>query len=250
MIEQKLIVGRYIELQTPAPANALTPMPAGFQLLNRFVLHIEQSKSSASPVAPPNPLVGFNPTLGQSVQILAQRAGQHIESQFDRQRVSGTAAGAVAKAHRNFVWLEWLAGLVSAVEPNGVDVLTGPMSGCWIMSFLYNGTRYVGHVGTDMTPTTANSIAAKAAWNNFATGAVAGGGPGAVITGFNPFNDWVLPYPAGLPGEANLKMFALVTAANTFHSVATFPQLNKIHRLRIAGIQNLPSSIPAPTFHI
>jgi hypothetical protein len=181
MIEQKLIVGRYLELNTPAPAFA-GPAVAGFQEVN-----------------------------------------------------------AVVKTHRNFVWLEWLPGFVSEVQPGGMDVLTGPMSGCWITSYLRGVVHYIGHVGTENLPTSANSIAARNAWNAFAAGV-----PIGAYSGFNPFNDpWIGgPVPAGLPGESARKTFALVTAAGTFHTVIAYPQLNKPTRIRIAGIQQNFSSLP------
>jgi len=240
MIEQKLIVGRYLELNTPPPAFT-GPAVAGFQEVNAVVLHIAESQSSAAPLPQQNAPHGFNPTFKQKVAIGLQRTGQQIESQFDRQRTSATGLGAVAKTHRNFVWLEWLPGFVSEVQPGGMDVLTGPMSGCWITSYLRGVVHYIGHVGTENLPTSANSIAARNAWNAFAAGV-----PMGAYSGFNPFNDpWTAgPVPAGLPGESARKTFALVTAAGTFHTVIAYPQLNKPTRIRIAGIQQNFSSLP------
>jgi hypothetical protein len=239
MIETKLIVGRYLELNTPPPAVA-GPAVAGFQEVNPVVLHIAESQSSAAPVAAQNPQPGFNPTFKQQVAIGLQRTGQQIGSQFDRQRTSTTGLGAVAKTHRNFIWLEWMPGLVSEVQPGGMDVLTGPMSGCWIVSYLKGGVHFIGHVGTDNLPTTANSIAARNAWNTYAAGQ-----PMTAYSGFNPFNDpWAGAVPLGQPGESARKTFALVTAAGTFHTVIAYPQLNKPTRIRIAGIQQNFSSLP------
>jgi hypothetical protein len=145
------------------------------------------------------------------------------------------------KAHRNFAWLEWLGGLVSEVRPNGMDVFTGPMSGCWIMSYQRGGVPYIGHVGTVNEHGDPLSIAARSAWNTFAAGV-----PMGSCLGFNPFNDpWVGAVPGSQPGEANRKTFALVTAAGTFHTVITYPQANKPSRIRIAGIQQNLSSLPA-----
>jgi hypothetical protein len=238
MIEQKLVVGRYMELNTPAPA--LGALVNGFQAVNPVVLHISESESSAAPVAPNNPMPGFNPTLKQKVQIGLQRAGQEIASQFNRQRVSVTSVGAVAKAHRNFVWLEWLGGVVSEVQVAGVDVLTGPMSGCWIVSYFRAGHHRIGHVGTVMTALDPQSVAARTAWNNFSAGL-----PRHSYAGFNPFNDpWVGPVPAGMPGETGRKTFALVTSAGHFYTVITYPQANRPNRIRIAGIQRNHDSLP------
>lgn len=238
MIEQKLIVGRYIELNSPRPTGM--PDASGFQTLASTVLHISESESAATPGASNNTMPGFNPTFAQKAQIFAQRASATVSNQLHRQRTSETLIGQSSKPHRNFIWLEWMPGLVSQVQANGFDVFTGPMSGCWIMSYLRGGKRYIGHVGTDMDPTNANTIAAKRSWNDFAATQ-----PNGSIRGFDPFNAWVGTFPAALPGESALKVFALVTAANTFHAVATYPQTNKPNRIRIAGLQNLHSTLPA-----
>jgi hypothetical protein len=239
MIEQKLIVGRYLELNTPTPAFA-GPAVNGFQEVARVVLHIEQSESMSTPVGPMNVMPGFNPTFKQQVQIGMQRAGQHVQAQFDRQRTSTTGVGAVAKAHRNFIWLEWLPGFVSEVQPQGMDVLTGPMTGCWITAYIRNGIHYIGHVGTENLPTSANSIAAKNAWNTFARGV-----PMGAFSGFNPTGDpWTAAPVQPLPGETARKTFALITSDGTFHTVVGYSQVGKPSRIRIAGIQQNRSSLP------
>jgi hypothetical protein len=48
----------------------------------------------------------------------------------------------------------------------GTDILTGKMSGCWLVIFDYRGVRSAGHIGTDTDPDTPNSIQAKNAWRN------------------------------------------------------------------------------------
>jgi hypothetical protein len=238
MIEQKLIVGRYLELNPQPPPN-LGPAVGGFQEVGRVVLHIDESHSKSAPVQEMNPQHGFNPNLQQRVKIGLQRAGQHIQAEFDRQRTSTVGVGQVAKVHRNFIWLPWLPGLVSEIRPLGMDVLTGPMSGCWITSYIKNGIHYVGHVGTEDLHTSPNSIAAKNAWNTYAAGV-----PMGVYSGFNPFNDqWNGgPFAQG-PDEVARKTFALVTAEGTFHTVITYPQRAKVTRVRIAGIQQNRSTL-------
>jgi hypothetical protein len=237
MIEQKLIVGRYLELVTAPPTLVGVPNN-GFQEVTSVVLHIEESGSVGAPVAPYNPI--GNPSLREQLGFRANQAGQMIQAQFDRQRVSGTGTGAVAKAYRNFVWLEWLGGLVSEVRPNGVDVLTGPMSGCWITSYLKGANRYVGHVGTVMSAADPLSVAARNSWNAFANAQQMGS-----MSGFDPFNDWNGAFPAPQAGDGPMKTFALVTATNTFHTIVTFSQANKPTRIRIAGVQQInPPTLP------
>ena len=236
MIEQKLIVGRYLELVTGQPVLIGAPVN-GFQQVTRVVLHIEESESVGAPITPFNPI--GTPTLGQQFTARTAQAKELAQNQFNRQRVSGTGTGAVAKTYRNFVWLEWLGGLVSEVRPEGVDVLTGPMSGCWINSYLKNGVRHVGHVGTVMTAADPLSVAARTAWNNFSGGLQMG-----AMSGFNPFNNWNGAFPVPQPGDGAMKTFALVTASNTFHTIVTFSQANKPTRIRIAGVQQIQPTLP------
>jgi hypothetical protein len=150
----------------------------------------------------------------------------------------------VAKAHRNFAWLEWMRGVVSEIRPQGIDVLTGPMTGCWITSYVRGGVHYIGHVGTEDFPTSPNSIKARNAWNTFAASV-----PMGAYSGFNPHRDpWngapVLPPE---PGEISPpKKFALVTSAGTFHTIVAYALQEKktVTRIRIAGIQQNRSSLP------
>lgn len=236
MIEQKLIIGRYLELGT-WPPTLVGAAANGMQEVTSVVRHIEESGSVGAPVTPFNPI---NMSLRAQIGVRLGQAKEAVENQFtNRQRVSGTSTGAVAKTYRNFVWLEWLGGVVSMVQPGAVDVLTGPMSGCWITSFLRNGTRHVGHVGTVMTAADPLSVAARTAWNNFAQGLQMG-----AMSGFNPFNDWNGAFPLPQPGDGAMKTFAVVTTINTFYTLVTFSQANKPSRVRIAGLQQIQPTLP------
>jgi hypothetical protein len=136
MIE-KLVVDRFLTLPTfdqspPAPDPAF---PADFVRALGRIYNIEESQSSGP---------FYNKAKTSQVST-----GPHA-----------------AKAHRTFRWLPWVLGKVSCVPLAGADILTGRMSGCWLVIFDYNGTRYAGHIGTDTSPTSANTIQAKAAWRN------------------------------------------------------------------------------------
>jgi hypothetical protein len=202
MIETKLRVGRYIDFPVQAQPNGAA-VNAGIQRLATVRMHINESTKPG--------LFGA--------------------------KTSTTGTGHGAKEHRNFNWLEWRPGLVSEVATHGTDVLTGPMSGCWITRYMRNGVQCVGHVGTEHTRTSANSVAAKLAWNGFRATAA------GIVTGFNPFNDWNGDYPLPKTGEGSAKVFALVTSAGLFYSIFAYPTLNTT-TLRIAGIQQCRSSLP------
>ena len=206
MIEGKLIVGRFLDILTPAQTND-GAAAAGFQRLNHAMLHINQSRRA------------------------------HV---LFGSKTSTVGAGHIAKGHRNYQWLEWRPGFVSEVPHFGIDVLTGPMSGCWITRYTRLGVACVGHVGTVDSAAHADSVAARGAWNGFAPGAA------GAVTGFNPFNDWVGAYPPMNHGKDGApKIFGLVTAAGTFHSVFTYPLLRAPTTIRIAGIQAIASTLPA-----
>jgi hypothetical protein len=212
MLEGKLVVGRYIYgiagAQRPNGAAV-----AGFQPMNQQLLHINESTRSYRGTKP----------FGA--------------------KTSATGPGHIAaKPHRNYQWLEYVPGFVSEVPQGGMDVLTGPMSGCWITRYIRAGVQLVGHVGTAADAAHAQTIAAKAAWNGFA-------GAGAA-TGFNPFNAFMAVNPV-MPPRRNdeglqPRIYALVTAAGTFHTVWTWPLQASQTTVRIAAIQQFLNALPNP----
>jgi hypothetical protein len=237
MIEQKLIVGRYIDLLVPTPTFVGLAV-AGFREQTPLLLHIEESEYTAAPFVPGTFPIGYTPTLKEKAQMGLQNTGNQLKSKLDLQRTSALGVGHVAKAHRNFAWLAWIPGIVNEVRPNAMDVLTGPMSGCWITSYLRGGVHFIGHVGTEDDPTTANSIAAKGAWNTWAASV-----PPGSYSGYKPTADWAGPMPPLQPGETRNKTFALVTQNGDFHIVIGY-QVGSSTRIRIAGIQKITSSLP------
>lgn len=200
MIEQKLVVGRWIDVPLQVPANNGAAI-GGFQPLHNVMLHVNESTRVS--------------TFGK--------------------KTSTVTAGHVAKVHRNYQWLEWLPGFVSEVSQFNVDVMTGPMTGCWITRYVRNGLQCVGHVGTYMDAANPLSIAARASWNAFAA-------PGGAITGFNPQNGWVGPFPAAIQGDGAFKIFAIVTSAGDFWTIFTYADVTGANRVRIAGKQLIPSA--------
>src|SRR5262249_34487759 len=130
MIEGKLIVGRYIDIPEPLQTDSGAPA-AGFQRMNQVMLHINESTRKYG-------IVGA--------------------------KTSTTGGGHIAKAHRNYQWLKWRPGFVSEVPQYGIDVLTGPMSGCWITLYMRGGLQCVGHVGTEHEAGSPASIAARNSW--------------------------------------------------------------------------------------
>lgn len=195
MIESKLIVGRYLNFVIPGA-------PAG--VLGNF--------------------------MTQAPMLM-----KIDESSGFRTKTSNISLGFGPKAHRNFQWLNWVSGSINQVDFGGIDVLTGPMSGCWIMNYKIGGIEYVGHVGTFNDPHTPQTIAAKAAWNAFAVA-----NPLSVLGGFRPgWNGVFPPIAAGDQANGN-KQFGLVTRGE-YYTVAVWRKQD-LTGYRIAGLQRVATS--------
>ena len=211
MFQEKLVANRFINLNLPAVANiphvdgALVPTP-------QMLLTIEESTTSGS---------RFKGTHKRESNIVV---GQHA-----------------AKARRNFQWLPWLPGGLTHVVVGGVDVLTGPMSGCDLVLFTEAGAMHAGHLGTNFGAPAANN-ALKTTWNNLAINH-----PGRIIGRFNPLRDWHGPYPTARPGkESNgQKIFGLLTTTAEFFIVFTYSQDSNPTQLRIAEVQQVAGANPA-----
>jgi hypothetical protein len=207
LLEQKLIVGRFINLNIPAPQ--IQPYaPGDFVLVPVTECYLQESHGIF--------------TKTSDVQI-----------------------GSGPKQHRNFHWLPWLPGAISETALVGADVLTGPMSGCWLVSRRRpNGVPHAGHLGTTIDNPVATA-AVNIAWNNFATANAAD-----VIGGFNPFRHWNGAYPAQQVGEGAPRFFGLYTTSNDYYVVIAYQQNNPVTLLRIAGIQQVPSSTLGRLQHV
>lgn len=199
MIEQKLKVDRYFNLTNPTIAS---------QRYEDGDFITQQTKRL---------------TLEQSTGIINKK--------------SNILTGQGAKAHRNFQWLAWFPGAINQVSQNGLDVLTGPMSGCWLVIYRLNGIVQIGHIGTDVA-SREKSTAVKQAWNKFSKDH-----PNDVIAGFNPVNGWVGTFPASKSKDNPApKIFGLLTTKLDLFSVFTFPQKTNNNLLRVGGIQKISSA--------
>ena len=190
MIESKLIVGRYLNFVMPKSTKAI---------LGTFMTQPQQLK-----------------TIQESTGFFT--------------KTSNVNAGTGMKAHRNFQWLNWVAGAINQVTFGNLDVLTGPMSGCWIMKYKIGGIEYVGHVGTFNSADSPESIAAKTAWNAFAVA-----NPNDILGGFKP--KWNGAWPPCIKGDKTTGQttFALVSGGD-FYTVAAIRK-EDLTGYRIVGLQ-------------
>ena len=206
MLEQKLVVGRYIDLPFGSWLT-LGPDVHGFRRASPDIRHINESTSMS----------------------------------FLGPRKSDTGVGQVGKARRNFIWLPYLAGCVSEVSVAGTDVLTGPMSGCWLT--IANNRAY--HVGTHDTDAQ-KTQRAKGAWNGFAAGLPAGS-----ATGFKPSDYWSQNIPVATGNDSGLAIFGLITFSGEFYSIVAWLQREKIKKpgdsdtlYRIAHVRLEQNTLP------
>jgi putative component of membrane protein insertase Oxa1/YidC/SpoIIIJ protein YidD len=109
---------------------------------------------------------------------------------------------------RNFIYLPWVTGKVSFVRRShaSMPVLTGPMSGCWLVYCRINGHHAFAHIGTDMGPTSTNSLAAKDAWNR-ALALRRGGAP--VVETIRAFQ----------PNPTTIKTWAALSVHHHFYTI-------------------------------
>jgi hypothetical protein len=213
MLETKLIVGRYLNLPNNVVMPPIVNLAAvgSFQLVALTTVHIEESTGVFT-------------------------------------KTSGVTQGLSQKGHRNFRFLPWLSGRISEADLQVTDVLTGPMSGCWLVTYRKpNGVIHCGHLGTDVA-SQEKTDAVNNTWNNWATVNAAD-----VIGGFNPFRWWNANHalPVAKQGENAIpRFFGLYTTTGEYYTMVTFQVLANPSLLRIAGIRQTPSSTLLKLQHV
>jgi hypothetical protein len=216
MIEAKLLVGRYLQF-TPGASRHL---PAGAHVpafVNVVCPPLTVQESTRR-----DPGARFNPF-------------RNVGGQRESAVVAGTNPN---KTHRNFKWLPWYAGDI-AETPLTCDVLTGPMSGCILVSYRRAGVPLAGHIGTvtvtDAIPVAVNN-SVKAVWNNFANAH-----PGDVVGGFNPVDATVPVHPPAQPGDVGGQTWGLLTTNGLFYAVQVWVQVGTANNFRVAAVHQVPS---------
>jgi len=138
-------------------------------------------------------------------------------------------AGLVVNMAIPYRWVNYVKGQTAYLVSQTTDVLTGPMSGCWICSWQETGSRHVGHLGTVDT-------AAPNQPPNTTVKQTFAGRPTLLhshIRAFNPALPWkqgeVMKIANSVPKAAGFYMgqvIALVTAQNRFFSLLMFQKGN------------------------
>ena len=135
-----------------------------------------------------------------------------------------------------FQFLPYQNGKISVVRQADVDVLSGPMSGCWLVMFLWQGSYYVAHVVTDFESKSSNFLT-KAAWNYWVDTEASV----TVIAGFNPYAQWCtspgfLSVQPSQGNDAFSKVFGLLTPNRELYSIHAYLQMGAENLYRIAGV--------------
>ena len=187
--DEKMIANRYLQFARPT-SRKLTGQPPAFITVLCPVLNIQESTK--------RPLSGG--------------------------RISTVATGQVTaakKTHRNFKFLPWYEGDISETALD-CEVLTGPMSGCILVSYIRAGHPMVGHIGTvtvtEASPATINTNV-KAVWTAFANLH-----PGDVIGGFNPVGATVTPHPRAQPSDEAGETWGLFTTDHRYFAIQVYKQ--------------------------
>jgi hypothetical protein len=134
-MHRKLVVGSVLQMSVanmngmavPLPTPALAPVFRRYPGINYRLRH-------------PTPGIGTDPAFQPVVQ------GIHVTRD------------------RNFVWLPYIPGLITFVPYNHNTIVTGWMSGCWLMLFTMAGIQYFGHLGTSLNAHHPDTLAVKNGW--------------------------------------------------------------------------------------
>lgn len=120
------------------------------------------------------------------------------------QSVSPAVEGNHIHAYRNFKWLPWIRGKVAYVPINNRIIVTGEMSGCWLMVFTLNGQACFGHIGTYQDSNHPDTKDAIQAWK-----IAIRSGQINLVRAFNPVT----------VGAATPKTFGAVNAMGQLHTI-------------------------------
>jgi hypothetical protein len=139
-----------------------------------------------------------------------------------------------------YVWLNYVVGRIAWIQPSGTDVLTGPMSGCWICTWnaQIGGRRRVGHVGTvESAPkheppnsTVKTGFRDARELNN--------------LKGYNPADAWSaeeVSEAVGNSGSRRPYIYSLVTTTNEFYTILMLRE-GSLNRYVCAGSKKINPS--------
>jgi hypothetical protein len=213
-VEAKLLVGRFLDFNR-GPGRIRQATSPQFETLAIGPLQISESTRK-------DPGGKYNPFRN-----------------VGGQRQSTVVAGANAnKAHRNFKWLPWYEGDIAETLLN-YDVLTGPMSGCCLVTYrkVHGGPLYAGHIGTvtvsESSPASINDNVKNLFKQAIINGTIRD------VRGFIPTANTVPAHPPAVPGDVKGETFGLMTTIGDFFAVNVYIQNNDMNCYRVAGVHQV-----------
>jgi hypothetical protein len=232
----------YYPADAPSQIGGASPFPA-----LRGDTVIEEKLTVGKLITPVKPTWNFGlPAVGS---FFAQPSNHLSLPQTTKVKGLGKRSTMVAamdmQPNRNFRWLTYYKGVITTMALGGMDILTGDMSGCWVMVYAEGMEYRVAHVGTDLYNPAA-TVAVKQSWNAFAQA-----NPQRILAGFDPSGAWTNQAPAQLDGEFGAKMWALVTPKFELYSIYLYEQGGYAeHIFRVAGIKKIVSANTHTLSHI
>jgi hypothetical protein len=151
--------------------------------------------------------------------------------------VLNNAAAVIPQPPWSFTFLKYVPGYVTVAPLNG-NLLTGPMSGCYIFKYTEGVSTMVAHVGTANHETSELSVDAKNAWTAFAARPEV-----SEIIGGKP-DDYFKPgeIAAAMPqGSQILPQTCCYYDGMSFFSILLVPQPRNLgaSALKVAGVKQM-----------
>ncbi len=154
-------------------------------------------------------------------------------------------AGKLVGVNPSFRWLTYYKGSITTMAFDGLDIVTGDMSGCWLVAYSVGGTARLAHVGTDYM-SAPNSTLVKRTWDFTAQQA-----DHTMLAGFQPNAAWDGHFPAAIKDwSVQGKVWGLVTAQLKLFSIYVFPGVTSMTTFRVAGIQEVASASKHKLSHL
>ena len=191
------------------------------RLVPNLLFRFDQQTANRPPAGPQPPNQPYD-----FVRVEDRRYRLRHPVTVGTQSVSPAVAGRHIHAYRNFKWLPWVLGKVSYVPLNNTTIVTGEMSGCWLMLFTLNGQLCFGHIGTYSNSTDANTLQAIQAWK-----IAVRSGQVTPVRAFNPVT----------VGPGTPKTFGAVNAAGQLHTIG----LDKV-----MSPPGFPGAMPYKVIHV
>ncbi len=146
-------------------------------------------------------------------------------------------------ARTQLTWLPYVPGYTNVVKSNGLNVLSGPFTGCYMIKFMLRGEAYTGHVATPE---------AKTSWNQFAQGLT----NNDIVRGFKPANHLMGANTTPVisndrrNGDSALRIFGLITSTSELYTIVGFSQIMNgiqmptVHRIAYISQKVAPLAPP------